>query len=593
MRASGGFDVFDLQDGRMVEVSHEGRQGGPVADEGCGDDQDEVAFRTTDYDSEFVAKQGILVYDGTEDQQGESGTVEVVSVSQLLNGGEDNDDLSVGTGISSQSSFSEGKLAREVENEYSQLESLKEQNIDSGGGVHQAPLLHTRNVKNKSSTRNKKLTETAPSAGRRKVVTPSSSSRSLNINSHVDAPPTPKNKSATLLDPPDFLARQRTNDLVSAFDRKMKCTEKEARKTSRERRKKVRISKKNISSKTAALLDTVRYLSDPLDQTERLSTDFMNQHVDAKWGQKARELILESGPKQKSIQLAPKKAPCLHEIRRMLTRTSSSIAETYQEQMRREEQLLARKSFGPYVTSELVQVFELFKSFPKQKPTPADTVLMAGKDPEKEMGNGLTTSPVYGCIDLVDLVKHRWMRNRPHFKSFLDKVVLISRPDMSAGLFITLNRIFVHICPLLSPKDRSDLSEFFKVYRGPVASREVNFSPAHRAQLKKIFDLFDVNHSNTIDGSEIRAVLDGAYLTRIVSNDSLVGKEEEVEKSVDDASIGSILSEAQKSFTSSTNHNVLDTLFEDDTCENSDPAAIDFPAFLELFGKVLFPPDTD
>jgi hypothetical protein len=72
-----------------------------------------------------------------------------------------------------------------------------------------------------------------------------------------------------------------------------------------------------------------------------------------------------------------------------------------------------------------------------------------------------------------------------------------------------------------------------------------------------------------------------------------VGKEEEVEKSVDDASIGSILSEAQKSFTSSTNHNVLDTLFEDDTNENSEPAAIDFPAFLELFGKVLFPPDTD
>eukprot|EP00661_Eupelagonemidae_sp_cell13_P000954 gene954-2986_t len=288
----------------------------------------------------------------------------------------------------------------------------------------------------------------------------------------------------------------------------MRLTEKQAKKASRQTRKKVRLSKKNISANTAALMDSVRFLSDPLEQAERLSTDFVNEHIEARWGQRARILLLDSGQKVKAAATGPKKAPCLHEIRRMLTRTSSSIADTYQVQMRREEQLLERKSFGPYVTSELVQVFELFKSFPKQNPTPADTVLMAGNAPEKEMGNGLTTNPAYGCIDLADLVKHRWMRNRPHFKSFLDKVVLINRPDMSAGLFITLNRIIMQICPLLTPKDRGELAEFFKVYRGPEATKEVTISSSHRAQLKKIFDLFDVNNSGTIDGPEIRTVLD-------------------------------------------------------------------------------------
>ena len=155
------------------------------------------------------------------------------------------------------------------------------------------------------------------------------------------------------------------------------------------------------------------------------------------------------------------------DITRMLERTSSHIADTHMLAQTRTEMLLARKSFCPYVATELVQVLELFNFFPKQNPGQEDMVRMAGNNAAEEMGDGLTTNPVYGCIDLADLVKHRWMRNRPHFKSFLDKTILIKRPNMSAGLFITLDRIILLICPLISVKDRRDLSEYFKAYRSP------------------------------------------------------------------------------------------------------------------------------
>jgi len=614
VRASGEYGVFDVQDGQLVSVSV---SGGVERSHDLEDGEEQAGFRTSDYDEEFVPKQGLLA---DEDVDGVKATVGVVSLSQLL-ANNDVDNMSEGSGVSSQSDFSEGKLAREVEHENARLEELKQHGLGMGGGTTntgsgKAPLL----LQARQSGMQKRLsaksitaatptaTEPPPAALWQPLITPSSSSRSLK-SQHETTPSSPKSKSATLLDPPDFLARQRTTNAVNNFERKMRLTEKQAKKASRQTRKKVRLSKKNISANTAALMDSVRFLSDPLEQTERLSTDFVNEHIEAKWGQRARALLLNSGPKVKAASTGPKKAPCLHEIRRMLTRTSSSIADTYQEQMRREEQLLERKSFGPYVTSELLQVFELFKSFPKQNPTPADTVLMAGNAPEKEMGNGLTTNPVYGCIDLADLVKHRWMRNRPHFKSFLDKVVLINRPDMSAGLFITLNRIIMQICPLLTPKDRGELAEFFKVYRGPASTKEVTISSSHRAQLKKIFDLFDVNHSGTIDGPEVRAVLDSAYLTRITADDSLVGKEEDVEKAIDDASIGSILSEAhtQKSIESSSTTHVMETVreegggddresekpFDFDDGEEGGPAEIDFPSFLEMFGKLLFPSNAD
>ena len=286
----------------------------------------------------------------------------------------------------------------------------------------------------------------------------------------------------------------------------------------------------------------------------------------------------------------------MHDITRMLYRTSSSIAVDFDAQQKKEAFLLARKSFGSYITTELLQVFEVFKSFPKQIPGPEDTVLMAGTNEREEMGDGLTTNPVYGCIDLADLVKHRFMRNRPHFKSFLEKLLIMQRPNMSAGMFITLNRIILQICPLISRKDRRDLSEYFKVYRTAEQLQKAGdkaFDPMHEQQLRKVFNFFDRDNSGTIDANEIRETLDKTYNLRMKDHNELVGCEEEAEHNIDDASISTILTEAKSrqsldklKETLSTGGSVSMSL-GDDSATEEESGTIDFPGFLKLFGQLL------
>lgn len=283
------------------------------------------------------------------------------------------------------------------------------------------------------------------------------------------------------------------------------------------------------------------------------------------------------------------------DITRMLVRTSSSITVDFDKQQRKEALLLARKSFGPYITTELVQIFELFKTFPKQNPGPEDTVLMAGTNEAEEMGDGHSANPIYGCIDLANLVKHRWMRNRPHFKSFLEKLLLVQRPNMSAGMFITLNRIISQICPLMSRKDRRELSEFFKVYRSSDQQKlrpgEKVYEPVYKAQLKKIFDFFDVDQSGSIDRNEIRKALDKTYILRMKGHQELIGCEEEAEQNIDDASISTIMTEAHTKKSLERLHESLSKGGDESTLcteeEEEESGEMDFPEFLKLFGELL------
>ena len=400
--------------------------------------------------------------------------------------------------------------------------------------------------------------------------------------------PAPKqNKPPTsLLDPPDFLTtRQQTRNLVQEFDAKMKRTEKLARKAVKNTRKRVRQSKREIKSCTATLIQSgaVRFHANPLELSPKVSHDFMKESIASKWSDKAKTLMLESKHvKKQHPRLKLHAKPSFEDISRLLQRTSSTIAETYQQQVQREEQLLARKSFGPYISTELIQLFELFKSMPKQTPGPEDTVLLAGSNEKEELGDGHSTNPVYGCIDLAELVKHRWMRNRPHFKSFLDKIVLMKRPNMSAGLFISLSRIIAQVCPLMTLKDRRELMEYFRVFRvveganKPVV--EVAFTRDQRAQLKKIFDYFDTDNSGTINREEIRAALDKTYQSRMTTDDALLGDDQEFEKRIDDESLGSIISEGV------THSSVSSVVEEEESVESSE---IDFASFLQLFGNFI------
>jgi len=315
-----------------------------------------------------------------------------------------------------------------------------------------------------------------------------------------------------------------------------------------------------------------------------LSTDFVNGDLSCKWGQKAKELMTEDKGAHKERRMhnsAQKKniaetIGSLDDIKNAVDTTTIKIKESYQQQQQREEQLLARKSFGPYISSELLQVFDLFKRLPKHTPGLEDTLLLAGNSRAEEMGDGYTDNPIYGCVDLAELVKHRWMRGRPHFKSFLDKVAIMKRANINGKIYITLNRIILQICPLLTPKDRKELSDFFRVYREDDTLRGApakQFTGQQRKQLRKIFDFFDLDKSGTIDREEIRAALDRTCEGRVNAGAALVGQEvlQDQEQSIDDESLGSLLSEAANR--------------KDD--ESVDSIEMDFPAFLQFFGQMF------
>jgi WD40 repeat protein len=631
---SAEYGVYDVQGGELVMVSGSGE-----GKEGKEEEGEEGVYRTDDYDASFAPREGLLADDTrgggggvvmVGQEQGSS--VGVVSMADLLDVSLSRDDESISSTISVTSEGSslkrkdrmkkdrvEGKEEwQERSQESVQHHLLRGRHPTSSSSSSSSPgqpkptlekpstestsssssSLPSRYMKQSSSSASSRNMTLQPSLSMKSLTTTTEKNKSTPLAVTMKA----KGKSTTILDPPDFIARQRTNDLLLDFEKKMKKTEKNARKTARKTRKQTRLTKRAISSNTAALMDSVRYLTDPLTVSEKVSADFMRQEVSGKWGGKARSLVEESDRKQRVTETSQVSKPSMDDITRLLQRTSTFIADTYLEQQQKEEQLLARKSFGPYVSTELVQILELFKTFPKQNPSPEDTVLMAGNSPAEEMGDGHTTNPVYGCIDLADLVKHRWMRNRPYFKSFLDKVLLMKRPNMTAGMFITLNRVILQICPLMNRKDRRDLMEYFKIYRGPevkLLPGDRLFSRAHRVQLKKIFDYFDTDRSGSIDRVEIRAALDKTKQDRMAMTGALSGQDEGyIEGSIDDSSIGSIISEAVSK--SSQVHEQQQHEQSDDVTttpsheleeeeEEEGGAEMDFEGFLQLFGQLLLP----
>ena len=581
-QSSAKCNVYDAQTGKMITVTNESRDKSVIKEkeeEACK--EDDIVFKTDDYDEELETKQGILIDDeGDQEDPEMTAEVNVVSMNQLLQHSSDEDS-------ESEPSLCISSTATPQQEENNKKFFKSESMMD--------------NLKRQSSASNKLLTsrhsidplKQMVGGGLAASILPSKQGKKSEKKVKNEPLPTiPASKSNNLLDPPDFIAKRRTDDLVKEFESKMKKTEKESRKASRQTRKKVRQSKRSIRSRTNELVESARFLTNPLEVTEKLSADFVNEKLFSKWGEKAKELIADNSNKKKKEKVTIQRMPTMQEITTMLVRTSSNISETLQIEKAKEEKLLSRKTFGPYVTNEMIQIFDLFKLFPKQIPGPADTVLMAGKDPAEEMGDGHTTNPVYGCIDLADFVKHHYIRSRPHFKQFLDKLLLIQRPDMTAGLFITLNRIVKQICPLMSAKDREDLYEFFKVYKGQNDTRILarQFSRSHHNQLKKIFDYFDKDRNGRIDKAEIREVLNKTYQVRVQDNSELIGNEGLAEQNIKDTAIQDLLVESESVYPTKKGKQLTrgsSNAFFEEMGESDDEPTMDFDAFLNMFGAYL------
>lgn len=141
---------------------------------------------------------------------------------------------------------------------------------------------------------------------------------------------------------------------------------------------------------------------------------------------------------------------------------------------------------------------------------------------------------------------------------------------MTGGIFITLQRILQQIYPLMTTTDRKELIKYFHLVNLKImqenqnnqSSKPINYTPKQLKQLKQIFDFFDIDKSGTVDRHEIKLILNRDIVQVESKNTGLKGSDQLQESGVDDASIESMVDEA-------------------DSDKNNE---LDFDEFVKLFG---------
>ena len=231
-----------------------------------------------------------------------------------------------------------------------------------------------------------------------------------------------------------------------------------------------------------------------------------------------------------------------------------------------EERLRGRQYFGPYKSGELLQIFDLYLQLPKPKLKGTEVVLTATNKSDESEENRDGTG---GCVALHDLLKHKYVRSRPHFKAALEKS-LLSKVSVSAsgGVFMTLQRILVQMCPLMTTADRNDCMSYFAISKAELEAGgepgEVVYTKKQLKQLRQIFDFFDEDNSGTVDKEEIRKAVNRDIIKSVSASDNLRGGDAVMESGLEEASIESLIDEGDED-----NNNELD-----------------FDEFVKLFGAM-------
>jgi hypothetical protein len=345
-----------------------------------------------------------------------------------------------------------------------------------------------------------------------------------------------------------------------------------------------------------------------------------------KWMKKVQSVFEETQPKSRRGLGGGEDSPNITETTSALPPPVSSsanpkdLAQRYQSirlfqsmvetQKSEDEKILARQSFGPYKALELLQFFDLYQLMTKRVPTAHD-ILLTASSKEEEVGNGLITAGVgttdpgaggYGAILLHEFLKHKYLRSRPQLKTIFEKNLIISQYPTPGGgvgsssggvaatgvplptqhhghILITLQRIIQQMCPLMTPNDRRDCLRYFslvtverqKQQEEQQASYAAKFmTPKQLKQLRAIFSYFDLDQNGTVNRTEIKRAMKRDYLRsdsnhRMGGDDGLKGSDQLIETGVDDASIESMVEEA-------------------DADGNNE---LDFEEFVKLFGATF------
>lgn len=213
-----------------------------------------------------------------------------------------------------------------------------------------------------------------------------------------------------------------------------------------------------------------------------------------------------------------------------------------------EERILARQSFGPYKTPELLQFFDVFKSLPKRDPDTNEVIANEVVVSDSESSSMKTADPagdVSGYIVLQELIQHQYIKRRPHFRASLEKY-LSKMADKA--IHMNINKILLHMCPLMTATDRKDCIKFFSYQKTEeVDEVSVQFSPTQLFQFRQIFDYFDTDNSGTVDREEIKRALAKSSKQKQPNKDSqLKGDTMNIEAEVTADSIDFIVEEADQ-----------------------------------------------
>jgi WD40 repeat protein len=371
------------------------------------------------------------------------------------------------------------------------------------------------------------------------------------------------------------MSRRITQELLTRFDQRLEQSEIDFRRANRHR-------KKGARKKTVAAAKLAESASERLSPKDGAEVDHLPKHktfdemldvgkthlrAESNWVRKVKaELTGSRNVKKAAAAPVVEISKYQHRPNRRETsiRLFRSMVET---QKSEEERLKGRQYFGPYKTFELVQFFDVYLTIPKKQLTGTEVILTATNKPDEAEE---TRDGTGGCVSLHDLLRHKYVRSRPHFKAALEKN-LLSRVGATAAntcIYMTLQRILVQMCPLMTTSDRKDCIQYFAICKSGLQvneeSEEVYYTAKQMKQLRQIFEFFDTDKSGTVDRAEIRRAVNRDSIKAVSASDNLRGSDTAIATGMDEASLQSMMDEGD--------------------VDNNDE--LDFDEFVKLFGSM-------
>lgn len=249
-----------------------------------------------------------------------------------------------------------------------------------------------------------------------------------------------------------------------------------------------------------------------------------------------------------------------------------------------EQKLLARKTFGPYQASELLNFFNAFESFTEKQD--ANVVIH-----EDDIEEGTNIAPIEPAptqenyilkaelmkIKLQPLLSHTYLRMRPQFKAELDRVLASKCSDgtLPHNIDISLYDALSEMCPYLSLLDRKNCIRycFLKTKKEAIITvvKAKELSEEDMQQLKAMFNFFDKDRSGDVNREEILAALETTSKNK---KQNAISTEEDAPAQSSSSGLGSMINEEM----------IIDMM---KSVDNDDNAELDFDEFVKLFKNIL------